>query len=112
MNAIFSQEDMNQNKFKAGLGYFLFFLPLILCKESKLGRYCANQGLLLIIVSILMQLLLGIFAGIPLLGWVFKLAIRLVRFVVFLVALMCFLQLTTNERALELPFIGGFRIIQ
>ena len=80
----FSRQDMQQNKIKAGLGYLVFFLPLILCKDSKLGRHCANQGLLLLIVAVLASGLLGILAGIPLLGWVFLLAARLVRFALFL----------------------------
>ena len=108
----FSRRDMEQNKIKAGLGYLVFFLPLILCKDSKLGRHCANQGLLLLIVTVLATGLLGILAGIPLLGWIFSLAARLVRFVLFLLGLLCFLQLTTNERAVELPVIGSFRIIR
>lgn len=112
MSAEFSRTDLENNKFKAGLGYFVFFLPLILCKDSKLGRHCANQGLLLWIASALISLLLGIFTGIPLLGWVFRLAARLVRFVMFVVALLCFLQLTTNDRAPEIPFIGVYRIIR
>ena len=108
----FSREDMQQNKIKAGLGYLVFFLPLILCKDSKLGRYCANQGLLLLIVSVLASGLMGILVGIPLLGWVFSLAARLVRFALFLLGLLCFLQLTTNDRAVELPVVGSFRIIR
>ena len=29
-----------------------------------------------------------------------------------LIAVMCFLQLSTNERVIELPYIGKFKIIQ
>lgn len=112
MSAEFARKDMDENKFKAGLGYFMFFLPFLLCKESKLGRHCANQGLILFIASILVSVFLGIFSGIPLIGWIFDLVARLFRFVLFLVSLLCFLQLTTNERAVEVPFIGGFRFIK
>ena len=112
MSAEFTRQDMEANKFKAGLGYFVFFLPFLLCKDSKLGRHCANQGLLLLIASILVSLLLGIFTGIPLIGWIFQITAKLVRFVLLLVALLCFLQLTTNERAVEVPFIGSFRFFK
>ena len=108
----FSRQDVEQNKIKAGLGYLVLFLPLILCKDSKLGRHCANQGLLLLIVSLLVSGLLGILSGIPLLGWVFVLAGKLARFALFLLGLLCFLQLTTNGRAVELPVVGSFRIIR
>lgn len=111
MNQYFSAQDLKENKIKAGLGYLVFFLPLVLCKDSKLGRHCANQGLLLLIVNVVVNLLLGIFTGIPLLGWAFVLAQKLASFVLVLVGLLCFLNLTTNERAAEIPFIGSFRII-
>lgn len=111
MSTEFTRQDIEANKVKAGLGYFVFFLPLILCKGSRLGRHCANQGLLLLISSILLSLLVGLFTGVPLLGWLVRLIGRLIRFALFLVALLCFLQLTTNERAPEIPFIGSFRII-
>jgi len=113
MNETFSHEEMrNENRVKAGLGYLVFFLPFILCRDSKLGRFCANQGLLLLIANILASALFGIFAGIPLIGWLFVLASKLVRLALLVVGLLCMLQLTTNSRAVELPFIGGFRIIR
>lgn len=108
----FTYEDMRENKTRAALGYVIFFLPLILCKESKLGKYCANQGLLLWICSILVGALFGIFTCIPLIGWLFKLVGGLAQFVLLLIGVMCFLQLATNERVMELPYIGKFKIIQ
>lgn len=108
---VFSQEDWKKNRVAAGLGYIVFFLPLILCRDSKLGRYCANQGLLLTIVSVLVSLLLGVFTGVPLLGWVFELAARLVRFALLLAGVGCFIMLTTQEKLLELPVIGSLRIL-
>lgn len=111
MSAEFTKADMDENKYKAGLGYLIFFLPLILCKDSKLGRHCANQGLLLWIASALLSLLLGIFTDIPLIGWIFAMVSGLVRFVLLVIGILCFLQLTTNERAPEIPFIGRYRIL-
>lgn len=112
MNKEFLKSDIEKNKYKAGLGYLIFFLPLILCKDSKLGRHCANQGLLLLIASGLISALLGVFTVIPLIGWIFSIAAGLARFVLLLIGILCFLQLTTNDRAPEIPYIGGFRIIQ
>ena len=112
MSVEFLKSDIEQNRYKAGLGYFVFFLPLLLCKDSKLGRHCANQGLLLEITSLVVTALLSAFSGIPLIGWVFALASKLASLALFLIALLCFLQLTTNDRAPEIPYIGGFRIIK
>lgn len=111
MNQYFSPQDIKENKVKAGLGYMIFFLPFIICKDSKLGRHCANQGLLLMITEVVLTMLLSIFTGLPLIGWAFSLVLKLVEFAAFLIGLLCFINLTTNERAVELPIIGKFRII-
>lgn len=111
MKPYFSEQDLRENKLKAGLGYLVFFLPLVLCKDSKLGRHCANQGLLLLIAAGLLSALLAIFAGVPLIGFVVRLAIKLVWFAALVIGLLCFLQLSTNDRAVELPYVGGIRIL-
>jgi uncharacterized membrane protein len=61
----YSTEDIQANKVWAGLAYFLFFLPLIICPESRYARYHANQGLVLLIVSALGSIVLAI---IPIIG--------------------------------------------
>ncbi|MGN1005755.1 MAG: hypothetical protein ACI4O8_04495, partial [Aristaeellaceae bacterium] len=73
----FSTEDLAANRVWAALGYLLFFIPLIKCGRSPLGRYCANQGLLLLIVIAIVRILFGIFGGIPIIGWLFLLVGRL-----------------------------------
>ena len=107
----FTAEDLGKNRTLAALGYLVFFVPLICCRESKLGRYCANQGLLLMIVQVLLSILFNILGGIPLLGWVFVLAGRLAALAVLVVALLCMAQLMTNNRVIELPYIGYIRIL-
>ena len=95
----------------SAVGYVVFFVPLICCRDSKLGKYCANQGLLILIVQILLALLFGILGGIPLLGWVFLLVGRLAQLAVLVISLLCMVQLMTNDRVIELPYIGYIRII-
>lgn len=108
----FSTEDLARNRVWAALGYLLFFLPLIKCKNSPLGRYCANQGLLLLIVHVLVQLLFGIFGGIPLVGWLFRLVGGLCSFALLLMGLLCMVQLMSNDRVCQLPFIGEIQLIK
>mgnify|MGYP000865090524 CR=1 FL=1 len=62
----FDPADIEKNKTMAGLAYILFFLPLIVCPDSAYGRFHANQGLLLLIVSVVGTTVLSI---IPIIGW-------------------------------------------
>lgn len=108
----FSSEDLARNRTWAALGYLLFFIPLIKCKNSKLGRYCANQGLILLILFVLIGALFGILGGIPLIGWLFLLVGRLACLVLVVVGLLCMIQLMTNDRVCELPLVGFIRLLR
>ncbi|MBQ8506287.1 MAG: hypothetical protein IJ466_02490 [Clostridia bacterium] len=108
----FTTEDIARNRVWAALGYLLFFLPLIKCKHSPLGKYCANQGLLLLIVHVLVRILFSIFGGIPLVGWLFRLVGGLCGFALLLVGVLCMVQLLSNDRVCQLPFIGEIKLIR
>lgn len=107
----FTREDFNLNRRTAALGYLVFFIPLIGCRESRLGRYCANQGLLLAIVYVLVGILFNILGGVPLLGWLFRLVGKLAGLALLIVGILCAVQVITNERVIELPYIGSIRLI-
>lgn len=62
----YTPEDIEKNKTMAGLSYLLFFLPLIVCPESRYAKFHANQALLLLITGIAGNVILGI---IPVIGW-------------------------------------------
>ena len=55
MDREFAPEDMKANRTMAALGYLVFFIPLLKCPKSKLGRYCANQGLILWVLIVLVR---------------------------------------------------------
>ena len=112
MDREFEREDLANNKALAAAGYLVFFVPLIWARGSKLGRYCANQGLWIMIAHVLVALLFGGALGaIPLIGWLFRLAGRLVNLALLAISVLCAAQLITNERAIELPFVGGLKLI-
>ncbi len=111
MDHEFSPQDLKENKALAAWGYVVFFLPLILKSESKVCRYCANQGLLIMIVQLLVAILFNILGGIPLLGWLFTLAGKLVGLAILAGSLLLTAQAATNERFIELPYIGFIRLI-
>ena len=113
MNQVeFSPSDVKENRVWAALGYLVFFIPLIKNRQSELCRFTANQGLLLLIVEIILMLLFGIFAGIPLVGWLFRLVGGLIQLAVALAGLLLLVQLMAYDRAYELPFIGHIRMIR
>ena len=113
---IYEADDIQQNKTMAGLAYILFFLPLIVCKDSKFGRFHANQGLLLLILSVASYIALSIIATIiAIISW------RLFGIVSLLYGLcgLAILGLAIyglvnglNGKVKELPIIRKFRIIQ
>lgn len=89
---------------KSGLAYFLFFLPLIICPESRYARYHANQGLVLLIVSALGSIVLAI---IPIIGWILSPIFGLGVLVLAILGLVNGL----NGQAKELPLIGKWQIL-
>ncbi|MCL2150191.1 MAG: zinc-ribbon domain-containing protein [Dehalococcoidia bacterium] len=105
--------DIEKNKTIAGLAYFLFFLPLISCPESKYGRFHANQGLILLILSIACGIVSFIISAI--LPWrlsVISTIIYLIVSVVVIILGVTGLINGFNGRAKELPVIGKFRILK
>ena len=57
-------EDIQQNKTMGILAYILFFIPLLAAKESKFGRYHANQGLILQLTLVALWIVQSIISGI------------------------------------------------
>lgn len=97
--------DIEQNKTMAGLAYFIFFLPLLACPESKFGRYHANQALLLVILGLGGSVILGM---IPIIGWVL---LPIFGLAVFVLAIMGLIN-GFGGKVKELPLIGKYRIIK
>jgi len=113
---IFDEEDIRQNKTMAGLAYILFFLPLIVCKDSRFGRFHANQGLLLLILSVTGYIAISIVTAIlatitwRLFGFI---SLLYSLFGLFILAIAIYgLVNGLNGKAKELPVIGKYRIIR
>ena len=102
-NQVFTQEDIDKNKTYAALAYLIFFIPLLAAKDSAFGKFHANQGLVLLIVAIISQLLYII----PIIGWI---AAPILGIAVFVFAIMGIIN-AINGNAKELPLIGGINLI-
>lgn len=102
---MYTAEDIEKGKTMAGLAYLLFFLPLVVCPESKYGKFHANQSLILLITAIAGNIILGI---IPIIGW---LLIPFFGIAILVFGLMGLLNGFAGK-AKELPIIGKFTIIK
>jgi len=101
----FEPEDIEKNKTMAGLAYFLFFLPLVVCPDSRFGKYHANQGLILFLFYVIGAFALTI---IPIIGWFLLPFFALFALILAIIGLLNGL----NGRAKELPLIGKYRLIK
>ena len=108
--------DIEKNKSMGGLAYFLFFLPLISCPESKYGRFHANQGLICLILGIAGAIVRQI------LGSIFLSISTRLRFLVTIVSLVIWVPIAAvwilgllngfNGKAKDVPVVGTIRIIK
>lgn len=101
----YTSEDIEKGKTMAGLSYLLFFLPLIVCPDSKYGRFHANQSLLLLITGIAGNVILGI---IPVIGWMLM---PVFGIGVLALGIMGLIN-GFGGKAKRLPLIGKFDILK
>lgn len=106
MTTQFDPADIEKNKVISALAYLgiLFFLPLVVCPDSKFGRFHANQGLVLLLFGIA----LSIVAVIPILGWIIAIVGSIASLVFFIMGLVNALQ----GKAVPLPLIGKIQILK
>lgn len=98
------------------LAYFwiLFFIPMILCPESKFGRYHANQGFLLLlfgIVTAIISGILGIFTFVPVIGIILSI-IGSILGIINLGYLIYGIYNVIGKKCKPLPFIGKYDLIK
>lgn len=107
VTAEFDQADIEKNRIISGVAYLivLFFLPLVVCPESRFGRFHANQALVLFITSIAGSIVLSI---IPVIGW---LLLPVFSLLILLLSILGLVNGLTGK-AKELPVIGRFKLIK
>ncbi|MDE6781328.1 MAG: DUF4870 domain-containing protein [Ruminococcus sp.] len=101
----FNSGEVQKNVVPAVLPYlmpFLFFLPLVVDKNSAFCRFHANQQLIWLIVNVIIQVIKGIIGIIPIIGWIAGLLLDVAQLAVA-VGLM---YGASKGKALRLPFVG------
>ena len=108
--------DIQKNKAMGGLAYFLFFLPLVACPESKYGRFHANQGLVYLFLCIAGSIVRGILSSVLYsitwrLWWISSIISAVIWLPILAVGIIGLIN-GFSGKAKELPIIGKFRIIK
>ncbi|MBO7514735.1 MAG: zinc ribbon domain-containing protein [Lachnospiraceae bacterium] len=112
--AQFSAAEKEDNKLWAVLAYFglLCLIPLFVAKDSKYAKFHTNQGLLLLIIEASLGVASIIFSLIPfvkaVIAPIFLSVTILFGATMFVYGIMNAVQ----DRAKELPGIGGIRILK
>lgn len=107
----FDQSDVEQNRSMVLLAAILqifigvlFFLPLVCCKDSPYGKFYANQGLLLFLLSLAASVVLVI----PILGWI---AGPIIGIVTLVFAIMNAVNANKGIRK-GIPILGNVELIK
>lgn len=116
-NDYFDKADVEKNKLMAVLAYLgiLVVIPIIVEPNSKFVRHHANQGLMLLITSVVYSVAMKILA--VLLGWVpiigsIILSLASLIGIVLLVFMVLGIINAVQGNAKELPIIGSYRILK
>jgi uncharacterized membrane protein len=111
--------DIQKNKTMAMIAYIIFFIPLVTdAKTSPFARYHANQGLILLICSVVLNIVLsiitsavaftlslGLLGFLSIIGWIIWIAV--------LALVIIGIMNANNGKKVPLPVIGKlFTIIK
>ena len=115
--AEFDAQDITSNKAMAILAYFgpLVLIPIFAAKQSKFARYHSNQGLVLLISSILYGIAYSILSSIILaISWRLYFIVSIIRLVSIVITILAIIGIinAATGKAKELPLIGKFKILK
>lgn len=92
----------------------LFFIPLIMYKDDDEAKTHANEGLVLLLISIVGNALCGIFTGIFMgnaIGTTFSILLGVFNVLVLLLGILGIVNVVT-ENGRSLPVIGTIKLIK
>lgn len=98
--------DIEKNKVMGIIAYIIFFIPLIAAKESKFAMYHANQGLILFLAAVIINVAGGI---IPLIGWFIIIPVGNVAILIW--AVMGIIK-AAGGKLEPLPLIGKYNLLK
>lgn len=102
----FEREDIEKNKVMAILAYILFLIPLLAVKDSPFSKFHTNQGLILFIAAIIINIVGYV---LPFIGWLIILPFG--NLFVLILAIIGIIN-AANGTAKPLPLIGNFTLLK
>jgi uncharacterized membrane protein len=113
----YDKTDIEQNKVMAVLAYLgiLVIVPLIAAPKSKFARFHANQGLVLVICSVIYAIAYSIISAIVFaISWRLGFIVTLICLVSILFIILAIIGIVNaaTGKAKELPIIGKIKIIK
>lgn len=114
---VFNSEDVSSNKVFGVLSYIgiLVLIPIFAAKDSQYARFHANQGLVLFITEIALNIIVRIIAAIlsfsiggALLAGLLSLAVAIVSLVYLILGIVN----ACSGEAKQLPLIGGITLLK
>jgi uncharacterized membrane protein len=106
----YDPQDIESNKIMALLSYigFLFIVPLLAAKDSKFARFHANQGIVLFIATIVLNIVSVLLGYIPVVGLILLWVMRVIWWVLAVLGIVN----AFSGKAKQLPLIGGITILK
>ena len=89
----------------------LFFLPLILYKNDAKATRHANEGLLLLLFSVVGNAVFGILMRVPAIGWIFGVLAGIYSLALLILGIVGIVYVVTDRDA-ELPLIGSIHLLK
>lgn len=100
----YSLEDIEKNRVVAAIAYAIFFVPFLVDKDSKYGKFHANQGLLLLIASFIGNVVLVV----SVVGVILQPFLNVLILGLFIMGVFS----AINGEVKELPVIGKIRLFK
>lgn len=117
MEEYFDHADVEKNRLMAVLSYLgiLVIIPILVTPDSKFVRFHANQGVILLIASLVygaINRILGFVIGwIPIVGGIIVSLWSLIGVILFIFAILGIIN-AAQGKGKELPVIGSYRILK
>jgi len=100
-------DDVNKNKGVAVIAYLIFFLPMIVAKDSKFAMYHANQSLVLFLFALGLNIILSVMFYTP----IAMMLSPIIGITLIIFAIIGMVNASNGEMK-ELPLIGGIKILK